>query len=87
MIGQRRKTVNEERVRDLAENVNKLLALHVRQAEAYRELLSFCLGELRKSKRFIDMHDDERKHRRDLIAAIDNILTPKKESKDENQNK
>ena len=78
--------MNEERVRDLAENANKLLVLHARQAEAYRELFSCCLGELRKSKRFIDMSDDERKHRRDLIAAIDNILTPKKEKQNENQN-
>ena len=75
----------EEKVRDLAENVNKLLALHVRQAEVYRELFSYCVGELRKSRRFIDMSDGERKHRRDLIAALENILTPQKESKDENE--
>ena len=81
MTGQRRATVNEERVRDLAENANKLLVLLARQAEAYRELLSYCLGELRKSKRFIDMSDDERKHRRDLIAAIDNILTQRRRAK------
>ena len=77
--------MNGEKVRDLAENVNKLLALHVRQSEVYRELFSYCLGELRKSRRFIDMSDGERKHRRDLIAALENVLTPQKEKQNEDQ--
>ena len=65
--------MNEETVRAMAENVSRLFELHSQQQKTYVELLKLCLGELRKSKRFIDMSKDERAHRKQLIEALETL--------------
>ena len=65
--------MNEETVRAMAGNIARLFELHSQQQRTYVELLKLCLGELRKSKRFIDMSKDERAHRKQLIEALETL--------------
>jgi hypothetical protein len=65
--------MNEEKVRAMAGNIARLFELHDQQQKTYVELLGLCLGELRKSKRFIDMSKDERAHRKQLIEVLETL--------------
>ena len=65
--------MTEEKVRAMAENTTHLFELHDQQRKTYVELLGLCLGELRKSKRFIDMSKDERAHRKQLIEVLETL--------------
>lgn len=67
--------MNEETVRAMAENVSRLFELRDQQQKAYVELLKLCLVELRKSKRFIDMSKDERAHRKQMIEALEKLVS------------
>jgi hypothetical protein len=67
--------MDEEKVRAMAENTTRLIELNGQQRKTYVELLGLCLGELRKSKRFIDMSKDERAHRKQLIEVLENLVS------------
>jgi hypothetical protein len=65
--------MDEAKVKEMAGNVNALIQLHEQKEATYKELFKLCLGELRKSKLFIQMSPQERANRRDLIDTLEKL--------------
>jgi hypothetical protein len=65
--------MDEAKVKEMTENVHKLIELHDRLNENHKKLFVLCLRELRKSKLFIQMSREERANRRDLIDTLEKL--------------